>query len=365
MKIRLELQDRARYPFLKEAHEIIADRGITLQTITTQSLAETYRDAAVSRIQNAALVRDARSWTDSSDPFLDIVSYALARVLVSCIRNKNGIGLLARYEADRALYFLQVIEEREDVKNYIYQELGMPFSRTDIEYTRYIELASTLHDDRYRLVNRDLWNGRVALLSDEQDLLLRERIRMLVMDQLPLQIPESVCTKLQPAVSEVESIISERLTVEYGEVEAQRFPPCITALHEAAAEGKYLSHSGRFALTTFLHTIGMDQTEIISLFSRAGDFNLDMTTYQVDHIISHGDGGYTTPSCATMKTHGICIGKNSHCETIRHPLNYYRKQKKTGKTNRSQADPRTTAGSAENQTTRGAAKDDTSGSADK
>ncbi|MCP1661767.1 MAG: DNA primase regulatory subunit PriL [Methanocalculus sp. MSAO_Arc1] len=330
MEKQLDPLYRARYPFLKEASEIIAEQGITLETITNSSRGRIFLDAAVERIEEAVLGRDKETWADKPDLLLDIISYALARVLISCSRNRSGIGSLARYEAKRALYFLQVAEDNEDVRRMIYQELGIPYSGSGsdyIDYTRYIELASGISGDQFRLVNRDLFNGMVMISVEEKDILLRERIRTLLTSQLPLSIPDSVCSQLAESVSRVDSILAEKAAIEYGEIDEAGFPPCIRHLHTTASEGKYLTHSGRFALTTFLHTIGMEMTAIISLFSGGGDFNLDVTTYQVEHITSHDTEGYTTPSCATMKTHGICIGKNKQCETIRHPLNYYRKNK--------------------------------------
>ena len=50
-----------------------------------------------------------------------------------------------------------------------------------------------------------------------------------------------------------------------------------------------------------------------------------MTMYQVDHILTNE---YTPPSCVTMLTHGICVSKDSICEKVSHPLNYYRERKR-------------------------------------
>ncbi|MCP1714556.1 DNA primase large subunit [Methanocalculus alkaliphilus] len=330
MKLQIGLQELAHYPFLKEAQRIIADRGISLLTITQNRESRLFLEAAVQRIRDAAQTRDARGYNEAEEPFSAIVSYALARILISCIKNRNGIGLLSRFEAERALYFIQ-IEENQNLKNHLFRELGMPLPGGILPLTQYIELSSSLREERFRLVNRDLWKGMVRLSHEDEETLLRERIRRILLDQLPLDLPKNVCTDLSVYVTEVEGIISERITIEYGAVDEAGFPPCIRALYDAAGEGRPLTHSGRFALTTFLHTIGMETTGIISLFSGGSGFDLEMTSYQVNHIISQGDEGYTTPSCATMRTHGICVGKNKNCEQVNHPLNYYRRRKKTTK----------------------------------
>jgi len=327
MKIQLGLQELAQYPFLKEAQKIIADRGLSILSITQNRESRIYLEAAVHRIREATVIRDTQRYFEADDPFLDIVSYGLARILISCIKNRNGIGLLARFEADRALYFIQ-LEENANIRNHLFRVLGMPNRDGSIPFVKYIELSSTLREERFRLVNRDLLKGMVQISDDDGELLLRERIRTLLLDQLPLILPKSVCSDLASYVAEVEAIIAERATIEYGDVDEAGFPPCIRALYDAAGEGRQISHSGRFALTTFLHTIGVEMTGIISLFSGGSGFDLDMTSYQVNHIVSQGDEGYTTPSCATMRTHGICVGKNKSCELVNHPLNYYRRKKK-------------------------------------
>ena len=45
---------------------------------------------------------------------------------------------------------------------------------------------------------------------------------------------------------------------QFGAIEESAFPPCMQALITALTAGTNLTHAGRFALTTFLHTIGMD-----------------------------------------------------------------------------------------------------------
>jgi DNA primase large subunit len=57
--------------------------------------------------------------------------------------------------------------------------------------------------------------------------------------------------------------------------------------------------------------------------------------YQVEHITGRGGSGteYTTPACAAMRTTGLCVHRDSLCEKVNHPLNYYKTKKrdKSGK----------------------------------
>jgi len=90
-------------------------------------------------------------------------------------------------------------------------------------------------------------------------------------------------------------------------------------------DGLNLSHPARFAIVTFLNSVGKSEDEIIALFKRVRDFDESKTRYQVRHITG-ADGGtkYSAPSCATMRTNGLCISAgNKLCEKVAHPLGYF------------------------------------------
>jgi hypothetical protein len=97
--------------------------------------------------------------------------------------------------------------------------------------------------------------------------------------------------------------------------------------------GENVAHSGRFALTSFLNTIGMDAEAIMRLFSQAPDFREDLTRYQVEHITGVTSGTtYSPPGCQAMQTFGICYNADDTCRSrkkdgnlrVTHPLHYYR-----------------------------------------
>jgi len=86
----------------------------------------------------------------------------------------------------------------------------------------------------------------------------------------------------------------------------------------------------RFAISSFLHNIGMENTRIIELYGSVPNFDLKKTMYQVEHITGRGGIGteYVSPLCATMKTHGICVHPDSLCKKVTHPLSYYKLKKR-------------------------------------
>jgi DNA primase large subunit len=193
----------------------------------------------------------------------------------------------------------------------------------------YVELASGQRDPKWRLVNRIIDRGQVRVDPDEGDALLRERIRIVLSRSLPLPVPQSLCAALSREVDGISAAYQEAMLQEFGAVEESAFPPCIRALMEAITKGTNLPHTARFAMTAFFHTIGMSVPGIVELYCRAPDFDVTKTMYQVEHITGRGGTEYTPPSCATMRTYGLCSGRDAVCERVSHPLSYYRHRKKS------------------------------------
>ena len=189
----------------------------------------------------------------------------------------------------------------------------MQITRDRIPLTDYVESVSALHEDRFRLVNRRLARGFVEIKKEERYELLRERTRLIIRHDLPHKVPSSVCEMLAPYVASIKKVYQEQMLQQFGAVEESAFPPCMQALVLALTAGTNLTHAGRFALTTFLHTIGMDVTGIASMYARSPDFDQEKTMYQVEHITGRGGSGteYTAPGCPVMKTTGLCVNRDS------------------------------------------------------
>jgi DNA primase large subunit len=335
------LKELSHFPFLKKAQDHIKVRFSSLDSLLKESRGESLTSRAIERIRDALSKKKifAPEISDSVDD--EIATYALARIIVSCVNDKQLIERLTRYEAERGYYFL--VNEEEWNQNYkledsgysrlcitLSNELGIQITKDRMPLTDYVELASSLHEDRFRLVNRRLARGFVEIKKEERYELLRERIRVLIRHDLPHKVPSSVCEKLAPPVASIKKEYQEQMLQQFGSINESAFPPCIQALVLALTAGSNLTHAGRFALTTFVHTIGMDVTGIAQMYARSPDFDQEKTMYQVEHITGRGGSGteYIAPACAAMKTTGLCINRDKLCETVNHPLNYYRQKKK-------------------------------------
>jgi len=333
-------KELSHFPFLKKAQDHIKVRFSLLDALLKEPKGEALVSRAIIRIKEAITPKKVFTPEVTGSPDDEIASYALARIIVSCVNDKQLIDRLTRNEAERAYYFL--VNEVEWNQNYfsedgrysrlwiaIADELGIRITDDRMPVADYVELVAPLHDDRYRLINRHVERGFVDIRTDERYELLRERIRVLLRRDLPHRVPQHICEFLAPMAAQIKKVYQEQMLRQFGTVEEHAFPPCMQALIAALSSGANLTHAGRFSLTAFLHNIGMDTPAIAQLYARAPDFDLDKTMYQVEHITGRGGTGteYSTPACAAMLTTGLCGKRDSLCEKVSHPLSYYKVKK--------------------------------------
>jgi len=324
----LDLKDLAKYPFLKESQEYVSKRAPSFEQFIQSNYGRSVLNRAGERV--IAAIRQKKEGPEESlqDAENDLFSYGLARVIVSCIGERGVTERHARFEAARVYRFLS--EERPELRTFVINQVGLDPSTNRLRVTEYVELAASLRDDRWRLVNRILDHGWVQLEPGDLEELLREKIRVILQRQLPLPVTKELCTTIAPVLSAITASYQEQILQQFGEVDESCFPPCINALITAITAGTNIPHQGRFAITAFLNAIGLTVQEIVELYCRAPDFDVEKTMYQVDHITGGRGTEYTAPSCATMRTYGFCIQRESLCEHVNHPLNFYLIKKKKG-----------------------------------
>jgi len=335
---RFAKNDYARYPFLKAATRYMKIPDLEIEDLTNPGL-EKILQRAQERLEEAVLYTYV-SRNPQHDEDVEIMSFPAAIMLAVATGNSFIKKRYALAEAKQTYEDLKD-ENRERILEFA-QNFGWqlcPDNAATIPYefslnfTDYLRNTTHLRDKKWKLINRILSNGNVYLGKVETARLLSEEVRRNVekreeMEELP---------KFPPKIMEIAEKI-KKLTVErIGQTEMEgfpkaitqtAFPPCIEALYQAFSSGRHLSHIGRFTLTSFLTNIGMPSEKVIELFKNISDFNERMTRYQVEHIA--GERGsrtrYTTPMCDTLKTHSVCVNPDRLCQTVRHPLGYYRKK---------------------------------------
>lgn len=317
----------AAYPFTSGATAYVRELGIDIPDLLRKHAYARARHRGMERVIQAI---EGRIDKDIDIPTeLELLSYPIARMIVSCVNDDYLIRRYALAEAKAVHESLR--DEPHDILLTMGQEFGMHVNVSDrvfgMHFTDYIRYAHRMHDLKWKLVNRQLHRGWIAVSAQEYARLLQEAISDRIHHDLPLEIPSEICDALSGYIDDVKESLGARKT-EFeigGEVHPDAFPSCIAHAIGALQDGINLPHSARFAVTSFLLNIGMDVTEIIRMFGGSPDFDEARTRYQVEHIAG---GEYTAPGCDTMKTYGNCIGADDLCARIQHPLNYYRIKKK-------------------------------------
>jgi DNA primase large subunit len=333
MRVRIDEKDFINYPFLKESQNFVSSYAGSPEQFLGTSTGKAALSQAKERIliaiagnSGAGVAARTTPPTDSESIKVIVSGYALARVIISCMKDRMVIDRFTRNEAQKAYECL--IDEEPEKKFFVATSLGIDIGADEVPLVPYVELSAGMREERWRLVNRDIEYGMVKVKKSETDEILRECIRVSISRYLPLPVPSGICGILAPVVKEISAAEQQHLLEQFGSVDESCFPPCMQALITALSAGTNISHPGRFALTAFLHNIGMNSSDIIGLYCRAPDFDLSRTMYQVEHISGRGGTEYTAPSCAAMRTTGVCVKKDQLCDRISHPLNYYKQKKR-------------------------------------
>ena len=336
MRVALEKRDYPKYPFLKEAKELIDKNTRPLDRYLKSQKGKKTTEFAFQRLLSSIEhERDEKINFPKELEIEDLIaSFYIARVIVSCINDRGIFEKFIKFESSSTFKFF--FDEDEGVRNEILNKIGLNFVSSEfntvlnLKVTDYVEMIAGLNEERWRLVNRDINDGYVTINNLEIDELFRERVKV-ILRQKSQTVPKEICAILNDYADKFNSIYQSKILEDFGQIDEKSYPPCIIVLLNAITSGKNITHFGRFSLTSFLYGIGLNTTQIIELFCRAPDFDIAKTQYQVEHITGRGGTEYTAPSCAAMRTNNLCFNRDLFCETINHPLSYYKKRKKAKK----------------------------------
>ncbi len=330
----------ARYPFLEAARESVAAAAVDLAAVVERD--RDVVDRATERVVTA--IEEGETGDPRLDTRTELLSYPVARVLVSLVDERVLLRKYARAEAATAYdRFTTDLADTTQLKSVETTGLDLEtlLSEFDLESAvrkteegyrlevgTYLVLAADLWGDEWRLVNRALADGEVPVDEGELLELLREAARERVEDGLPFEVPEAIAAALEAEAEEIRDRLADLdLTREIDTVVPDLFPPCMKVLLDDIQKGEHLPHHSRFAITSFLASIGMGTDEIVDLYRVNSAFGEEMTRYQTDHIRGEtSPTEYSPPSCATMQSYGDCVNKDDLCERIPHPLSYYERR---------------------------------------
>ena len=336
----MEYLREARFPFPKESVRVPEKNDVDLIVLTSSASYEAARARGLERVKDALRSSEVSyiplTGTSDFNRLTEVLSYPYARLLVSEI---NDRFLTRRYTLGEAVRMKNLLGDKElqkaDVLT-VSKELGVKAADSDGElrmhFADYIRFTARIKSQDWKLVNRELNNGYVTLPADRFHRVLQNALHDKLEDELPLNVPDDVKRYIRKDVEHL-TVILEDAKKKFsptggGDVKLEFFPPCMRTMLASVQNGVNLSHSGRFALVSFLHALGMNSEQILALFSQSPDFDASKSLYQIRHITGELSGGqeYTPPECSTMKSYSICFDPDALCgsEKLNHPLTYYR-----------------------------------------
>ncbi len=351
----LDQKTAARYPFLKESADLLRQKGVTLETLISNLAYERARTLGKERVLEAIEFAKVveRPIATETDAMNELLSYPVARMLVSCLGDEKFVRRYAIAEAKLANARLSSEVERAketklrrggappsggggaDFVIRVAEELGLSVHMVGdslaVDFSDYLRFSSAIKSKSWKLVNQDVRNGETLVDVKRLVRLVEQMITEKIVSELPLPVTDLIIEALTDDVEEIGSFLeqkrAEQPKKDFGKVSIVRFPPCMKKLLEMIRAGENVPHTGRFAIVAFLHTLGMDSETILSTFATSADFDENKSRYQIQHITGEISGTeYTPPECSTMKSYGICFDPDSLCdkEWMGHPLKYYR-----------------------------------------
>jgi DNA primase large subunit len=329
----------ARYPFLEASRDAVEAADVDLAALVQRGGPAVERGQE--RVQRALLegtteAAEPQLWSDRAE----LLSYPVARVLVSLLDVPGATEKYAAAEAATARErFVEDFEADIELKSTADQRLRLDRlladfdmagrieptgdGRFSVDVTAYLELAGDLDEERWRLVARPLDDGRVPVARAELYTLLREAIHHRVAEGLPLSVPEAIGEPLAEELGAIRRDISDiDPPMDFEAVVPGLFPPCMRELLTRAREGETLPDHSRFALVSFLVSVGLDSEEVLELCDVSGA-PAETIREQVQRLADEEASVLAPPSCAVMDEYGDCVDKDETCETIQHPLSYY------------------------------------------
>lgn len=333
-------EDQAKYPFIKEARSFIEIFGIEFKEISKKeypSVIERAIEWVESNIEGTHFI------VNKKDPDTDILAYPLALAFIYSLKKERVVNRFATIEQKRIDLELQNEKDERvlklakqsfnwdlEISNLTIGEKKFSFS---IGILNYLEAAPHLQSVIWKLVNRYLVNGRVYLKKEEVIRLISEAARNKILSRLKEEEIQkfSLPDTFTPYLEDVKRIIEQRKEIFDEEAPLtwvkEARPPCIVAIVNDLEAGKNLSHMARFAITTFMISVGRSVDDTLSLFSNVADFDAGKARYQIEHIAGKTGSKtkYTMPKCDVLRSFGLCVNPNANCRPpLAHPLQYYR-----------------------------------------
>lgn len=280
-----ELEFAVKYPFTEEAKGQIA--GMQLNDRIIEMGAE--------RVKKALRGEPAgRMVIGEQEKKEEIASFAAARMICGSLRNQFITNRFAVNESKMVRNNLDKADAATVGK--VASRFGIDVRDGMLDIPTYLKYSP--RDRFYRLINRRIIGGRVAVSNAEKKRLVEEGVKKHI-EKIPIvkDIPQSMKNAGQKVLDELPKTQTQ-ITVKEGD-----HPPCIMSLLENIKKHENLPHTARWYLATYMLAINMSDDQITGIFSGVPDFSEKTTRYQVAHARRKG---YSVPACSTVMSYGLC-----------------------------------------------------------
>lgn len=344
MSILLSLEMIAKYPFTKAARDYVSSLRIDIESLGSPEFARVYERAkfrveeALERGGSSYEVGDIEAIMDK-DLEVELLSFPLAMFMVAALDDDFAARRFGLAEAIRAEKLISR-ERLEVVEALATEELGFNLKRVKkkldkdyefaIHFADYLREASKFNANEWKLVNRYLEGGYVYITQRELARLMRSSIERYIVTKIKTTGGVKSPDYMRDFIKEQkDKLLARKYKMEAltSSISLTNWPPCMKILHQNLIKGEALSHFANFALASFLLNVGMSVDDIVNLYANRSDFNEKIARYQVEHIAGMRGSRtkYTTPSCSTMQTHGLCVEQGRLCGGVKNPLTYVKR----------------------------------------
>ncbi|MFH0861611.1 MAG: hypothetical protein V1875_01140 [Candidatus Altiarchaeota archaeon] len=308
----------ARYPFLRRTREFVASIGMSFDDMLKHPVYCAALDLGRHRAIDCMEGRYRPERSDEYKAKLTILSYPMARMLAHSL----GRSAASKYADGEAAAAYELLKgEEEKARKAVLDDLGLKTEDSMMPLIQYTTLSASLarNNPKWKLTNRVVWNGQVEVDQEDATTLSREAIRNRVLEPVDLKkIPD----ELKKAAAGMKTmLVGTKSAMRMESLEQEAVPPCMNGM-VAAMEAGVASHNAMFILATFLANLGLGKEDILKVYSRSPKYDEEKTLYQLEFLLGEKSGTeYTCPTCATIKSHGLC---KADCE-VKHPLQHYRR----------------------------------------
>jgi DNA primase large subunit len=335
--------EMSKYPFLADAGQYLKDQGFTLEQLGSDSELELFLDQAIHRIKSAAdgtLYKSAIKDNEASDATLsiEVFSFLIAVILLKLNGNNTLIRKFSLAEARRAEDFLKkdLKEMSDEDKVDLAKKIIYSLSSITVEETKgkkdqffipvydYLMHSVHFHEKEWKLINRQVEDGKVFLTSEKVARLVRSELSNFISKKILSAKSPSMVTGFKKPLEKLTSLAKKYYVPT---MVSSEYPPCIKNAIDVMEKGENLPHSGRFLLGTYLLGTGKSIEQIAPLFKNAPDYNEKITLYQLNSLNGNTGSGttYKCPSCERVKSKDLCFA-TSDCDGIINPLQFKKKK---------------------------------------